>query len=154
MTPKYRNLLIVVADGEHVRYVRAAEDGALHSDTAIDSVFAHNRSAELRSGSPGASLHTDARHAETPRHDLHALEKAKFAHAVGRELNQAAANGAFEHLAIAAPSHTLIAIRNALDTATDSKVVGLLTKDLVKTPDDELWPHLRMWVLPVHRPAS
>jgi hypothetical protein len=32
--------------------------------------------------------------------------------------------------------------------------VGTLTRDLVKTPDDELWPHLRQWVRPVHRPAG
>ncbi len=152
----YRNLLIVIADGEHVRFVRPAADGALRSGGAIDSIAAHKRSADLGSDHPGASFHTGAstQHAEAPRHDPHTLEKQKFAHLVASQLNAAGARGEFDELAIVAPSHTLIAIRKALDGTTDAKVIGTLAKDLVKTPDDELWPHLRMWVPPVHRPAG
>lgn len=154
--PKRRNLLIVVADGEHVRFVRPAPDNALRSVTALDSVSAHKRSAELGTDHPGASFHTSssAHHAETPQHDLHALEKEKFAQLIARQLDEAAAHGEFDELVVVAPSHTLIAIRNALDTATDAKIVGTVAKDLIKTPDHELWPHLRTWVRPVHRAAG
>ncbi len=43
------------------------------------------------------------------------------------------------------------AIRKELNNVTDATVIGTLEKDLFKTPDHELWPHLREWVRPVHR---
>jgi protein required for attachment to host cells len=151
--PKHRNVLVVVADGEHVRFVRPAYDSALHTDRAFDSISAHKRSAELGSDQPGASCHTgsSAHHAKTPRRDPHVLEKQKFAHLVADRLNAGAADGGFDGLVIVAPAHILAAIRNKLDAATNTCVVGTLNKDLVKTPDDELWPHLSTWLRPVHR---
>ena len=146
-------LLIVIADGEHVRFVRPAGDNALHSDAALDSRSAHKQSSDLGSDHPGASMHTgsSAHHALAPRHDLHDQEKEQFAHVVARQLNAAAARGEFGALVIVAPAHTLNAIRGALDTTTEERIVGTLAKDLVKTPDDALWPHVRDWVRPVHR---
>jgi hypothetical protein len=35
-----------------------------------------------------------------------------------------------------------------------SKIVGTLARDLIKTPDDELWPHVREWVRPTRRPRA
>jgi protein required for attachment to host cells len=152
--PEYRKLLFAIADGEHVRFVRPAEDNALHADAAMDSFTAHRRSADLGSDHPGASYHTgsSAHHALTPRHDMHMQAKEKFAQAVAAQLNAAA--DAFDELVIVAPPHTLSAIRQELNTATDAKVIGTLAKDLVKTPDDELWPHVRSWIRPVHRATS
>ncbi|MDR3529156.1 MAG: host attachment protein [Rhodopila sp.] len=148
--------MIVVADGEHVRFVRPAEDNALHSDTALDSVSAHKRSSDIGSDHPGAAMHTgsSAHHALAPRHDPKALEKEEFAHLVAHELNAAAARDAFDELVVVAPAHTLHAIREALDTRTEARVVGTLAKDLVNTPDSELWPHVRAWVRPVHRTVT
>jgi hypothetical protein len=53
-----------------------------------------------------------------------------------------------------APAHTLNAIREKLQVAANNKIVGTLAKDLSKTPDDELWPHVRAWVRPTHRPVA
>jgi protein required for attachment to host cells len=153
--PGSRNPLIVIADGEHVRFVRPAGDNALHSDATVDSPLMHQQSADLGSDRPGASLHTgsSAHHALAPRHDPHVLEKEKFAHSIARRLNAEAAAGAFDKLVLVAPPHVLSAIRGALDTTTEAKVIATLPKDLVKTPDSELWPHVRAWVRPVHRPV-
>ncbi len=150
---KSHNLLLVVADAEHVRFVRPAADNALRADAGMDSVSAHKRSSDLGSDHPGASIHTgsSAHHALAPRHDLHQQEKERFAHAIAVRLNAAGAAGGFEELVIVAPSHTLAAIRQELDSSTDSKIIGTLPKDLVKTPDAELWPHVRHWVRPVRR---
>jgi protein required for attachment to host cells len=147
--PRSRDLLIVVADGEHVRFVRPAGDNALHSEAVAASPSVHQQSADLGSDHPGASVHTGstAHHALAPRHDPHAMEKDKFAHSIARQLN----GGTFAELVVVAPPHVLSAIRGALDTATEAKVIGTLAKDLVKTPDDELWPHVSAWVRPVHR---
>lgn len=154
--PKHPNLLIVIADGEHVRFVRPAADNALHSEPAIDSPTAHKRSADLGSDRPGASFHTgsSAHHALAPRHDPHALEKDKFAHQIALQLNTAAVEGWFDELVLVAPPHVLNALRDALDTTTAARVVGTLLKDLIKTPDDELLPHVRAWVRPVHRSVT
>lgn len=151
--PGLQTLLFVIADGEHMRFVRPAEDNALHSDAAVASFAAHKRSSDLGSDPPGASYHTgsSAHHSLAPRHDSHMLEKEKFARFVAERLNAAGAAKAFDELVIVAPPHIVSVIRQGLDTATDAKVVGMLAKDLVKTPDSELWPHVRHWVRPVHR---
>jgi protein required for attachment to host cells len=151
--PKDRNLLIAIADGEHVRFVRPAADNALHGDATFDSPSAHKQSADLGSDHPGASIHTgsSAHHALAPRHDPHVMEKEKFAQSIARQLNAGAASEAFGQLVIVAPPHVLSAIRGALSSAAQAKVTGTLPKDLIKTPDDELWPHVREWVRPVHR---
>ena len=149
--PKDRNLLIVIADGEHVRFVRPSSDNALHSEALLTSPTLHQRSADLGSDHPGASMHTgsSAHHALAPRHDPHTLAKETFARFVSEQLN--AASDAFRELLIVAPSHILAEIRDALDTKTAAKVIGSLPKDLVKTPDEDLWSHLHEWVRPVHR---
>jgi protein required for attachment to host cells len=151
-----RNLLIVIADGEHARFVRPAEDNALHSQSAIDSPDVHKQSTELGSDRPGASFHsgTSVHHGLAPRHDPHALAKEKFAHSIARQINTSAASGGFDELVVVAPPHVLSEILGALDTATGIKVIGTLGKDLVKTPDDKLWEHVRAWLPPTHRPAA
>jgi protein required for attachment to host cells len=151
-----RNLLIVIADGEHARFVRPAGDNALLSRSAIDSPDMHKRSAELGNDHPGASFHSGSsvHHGLAPRHDPHALAKEKFAHSIAGQLNASSAGGGFDELAVVAPPHVLSEILGALDTATGTKVVGTLGKDLVKTPDDELWEHVRVWLPPTRRPKA
>jgi protein required for attachment to host cells len=57
----------------------------------------------------------------------------------------------FDELVLVAPSHALSELTDALDTTTRAKLIATLAKDFVKTPDHELWPHLKEWVRPVHR---
>jgi ABC-type glutathione transport system ATPase component len=94
---KYHGLLIVIADGEHVRFVHPAADNALHTVSAIDSGQGHRRSSDIGSDRPGASYHSasTAHHAYAPRHDLHRVEKERFAQFVGERVNAAAAAGGF-----------------------------------------------------------
>jgi protein required for attachment to host cells len=148
--PDDRNLLIVIADGEHARFVRPGAGNALHSDTAFDSVWAHKRSSELGLGHPGTSFHTGspAHHSVAPRHDPHALAKQRFAELVGEQLNAAADRDEFEQLVIVAPPHVLAEIRKELGSAAATRIVGTLGKDLVNIPDHELWPHVAQWVQP------
>jgi protein required for attachment to host cells len=152
--PKDRNLLFVIADGEHARFVRPAEDNSVHADVALDSLSAHERSSDRGSDHPGASYHTgsSAHHALAPHHDPHALEKEKFARVVAMRLNAIDAGGGFDELVIVAPSYTLAVICQHLGTDTNARIIGTLPKDLVKTPADQLWPHLRSWVRPPHCP--
>jgi protein required for attachment to host cells len=154
--PKSRNLLFVIADGEHVRFVRPTEDNTLHSDAVLDSSSVHKRSADLGSDRPGAAFHSGSSAYNTlvPHHDLHVLEKVKFGRTIAQRLNLAAAGDEFDELVIVAPPHTLVAVRQRLNAATEARIVGTMAKDLVKVPDHELWPHLQGWVRPTRHETS
>lgn len=143
----HKHLLIVIANAEHARWVRPTAANVLHTEQQFDSSTAHKQSSDLRSDHPGASYHSDAtaHHALAPRHDPHELEKEKFARLVAQELN-ALPPESFDGVVIAAPAHCLSTILDALDAQVSAKLTGTVSKDLVKIPDDDLWPHLREFV--------
>jgi len=149
---KHLRLLIVIADGEHARFVRPKENHALHSEFGLNAGTTHERSSDLGTDHPGATFHTgsSAHHALAPRHDLHDLETINFAHLVARRVNELALEDAFDDLVIAAPPHSLAAIREKLHVGTEARVIGTLAKDLVKVPDQKLSEHFKTWVRPVH----
>jgi protein required for attachment to host cells len=149
-------LWIVVADGEHARFVQPDADNVLRTVSALDSASAHLRSRDIGTDRPGRSFESSgvSHHAVGQRHDLHTLEKERFARLVGGEVNGAAARDEFDELLLVAPAHALAELRESLDAAAAAKLVGTLEKDLVKTPDHELWPHVREWVSPARRPVA
>jgi protein required for attachment to host cells len=151
---KIPKILIAIADGEHARFVRPRSDHVLYTERQFDSAAAHKQSADLGSDRPGESSHSDApmHHGLAPRHDLHDLEKAKFSSLVAQQLNEVSGDNAFDALVIAAPSGSLHAIHDGLNTTTRAKLIGTLNKDLSKIPDNALWPHLQQWLRP-ERPA-
>lgn len=146
-------LLVVVADGAHARFVSPDGRGVLHTVASFDSPAAHKRASDLGSDQPGASFHSQstAHHALTPRHDPHALAEAEFAGVVADEIDAAFARRGFERLLLVAPPPTLHAIRDKLGTGAAAAILGTLGKDLVKTPDHDLAPHLRQWLTPPER---
>ena len=150
---KHHNLRFVILDGGHARFVKPASDNALHTEEALDSTHAHSRTSDLVSDRHGRSFESGSatRHAYTPRHDPHDLDRLRFAQFIGEKLVTESAAGAFNELVVVAPSDILAAVTNALDHDTTAKIIGSLAKDLVKVPDHELWPHLKEWVRPVHR---
>jgi protein required for attachment to host cells len=150
---KRRKMLIAIADGEHARFLRPSEDGALLEEAVFQSPSAHLRSAELRTDHPGASFHSDssAHHALAPQIDPKRVEKESFAEAVAGRLNAEAAKGAFDDLVLVAPQRSLNAIRRHLTPETAACVVGKLAKDLIKIPDAKLWVHLGRWLPPTRQ---
>ncbi len=98
-------LRIVVVDGEHARFVQPDEDNALRTVGSIDSASAHRRSRDLGSDRPGRSFESgaSARHALGQRHDLHAMEKAKFIRLVGEQIDAASVRDEFDELLLVAP---------------------------------------------------
>jgi protein required for attachment to host cells len=149
-------LRIVIADGEHARFVQPDVDNTLRTVGSFDSASAHLRSRDIGSDRPGRAFESgaSARHAVGQRHDPHAMEKEKFVRLVGEQINAASGRDEFDELLLVAPPRALGELREALDPATATKLVGSLEKDLVKTPDHELWPHLREWVSPARRPVA
>jgi protein required for attachment to host cells len=141
-------LWIVIVDGEHARFVQPGADNVLRTTNSLDSASAHLRSRDIGTDRPGRSLESSGgtHHAVGERHDLHAMEKERFVRLIGEQLNTAAARGEFDELVLIAPPRALSELRDALDAAARPKLVGTLEKDLVKTPDHELLPHVREWV--------
>ena len=149
-------LRIVIANGEHVRFAQPDVDNVLRTIGSLDSASAHLRSRDIGSDRPGRSFEsgTVARHAVGPRHDLHEMEKKKFVHLIGEQINAASGRDEFDELLLVAPPRALSELRAALDAATQVKLIGTLEKDLVKTPDHELSPHVREWVSPARRSGT
>lgn len=148
-------LWIVIADGEHARFVQPDARNELRTVGALDSASAHLRSRDIGADRPGRAFESgaSAHHAVGQRNDLHAMEKEKFIGLVGEHVGAASGRDEFDELLLVAPPRALPELREALDAATQAKLVGTLEKDLVKTPDHELWPHVREWVSPAHRPS-
>ena len=148
-----RRLCFVIADGGHARFVHPAADNALHTSDTIDSDAVHKRDHDLVSDRPGRAFEsaTAARHAYSPRTDPHEQAKDRFTQVIVRRINADSAADQFNELVLVAPSHVLTELTEGLDTNARTRLVGSLAKDLVKTPDHELWSHLKEWVRPVHR---
>jgi protein required for attachment to host cells len=151
--PRHHKLCFVIADGGRARFVHPAPDNALHTIEAIESSTIHKRDHDLVSDRQGRSFESASigRHAFTPRHDPHEMAKDHFAQAIARRINEESAAGAFDELVVVAPGHVLSEFTDTLDAPTKAKMLGGLAKDLVNTPDHELWPHLKEWVRPVRR---
>jgi protein required for attachment to host cells len=151
--PKHHKLCFVVADGGHARFIRPAADNALHTFESVDSTNLHKRDRDLVSDRPGRAFESASptRHAYAPKHDPHEMAKERFVHSIARRINEASAADTFNELVIVAPSHLLAELNEDLDVPTRAKLLASVAKDLVNTPDHELWPHLKEWVRPVHR---
>ncbi|WP_297489997.1 host attachment protein [Acidocella sp.] len=151
--PAHGNLLILIADGEHARFVRPGVGNIMHTIWLVDSAVAHLKSKDLRSDGPGASYHSNstAHHAFAPRHDPHRLEQESFARFVAQEVN-ALPDESYDSLLVVAPARSLNIIVAGLNVVQKAKVIATLDKDLVKTPDHELWPHLETFVPPAAPP--
>ena len=148
-------LRIVVADGEHARFVEPDADNTLRTVGSLDTASAHQRSRDIGTDRPGRAFESaaGAHHAVGQRHDLHAMEKQRFVQFVGEQINAAAGRDEFDELLLVAPPRALHELCDGLDPAARAKLVGTLEKDLVKTPDHELWPHVHEWVSPARRPV-
>jgi protein required for attachment to host cells len=148
--------VVAIADGEHARFVQLDANNVLRIVQAIDSASTHLRSRNIGSDRPGRALDNaaSAHHAVSGRQDLHRMEKEKLTPLVAEQLNAAAALGEFDELLLVAPPHALHELRGSLNAATKSKLVGALDKDLVKTPDNELRPHVQEWVSTERCPLS
>jgi protein required for attachment to host cells len=149
-------LRIVVADGEHARFLEPDADNVLRTVGSLDSASAHLRSRDIGADRPGRSFESraNAHHAVGQRHDLHAMEKERFVRLVADQVNEAADCNEFDELLVVAPPRALQELCDMFKPATRAKLVGTLEKDLVKTPDSELWPHVREWVSPARRPGA
>lgn len=81
----------------------------------------------------------------------HALLPKELPDWVAKQLDTAVSS--YDALYITAPAKILSEIQAHLTKPVQAKVKDTLDKDLTKTPDHEVWTHVRHWVRPLHRTA-
>ena len=145
---RHRKLLIILADGEHARLIRPAHNRTFETVAQFDSVTAHQRSSDLGSDRPGASMHSGstAHHAIEPRTDPHAKEKHRFARLVADEVNRLVAANEYHELAVVAPTRALADLQQELSSQAMQRVIGTLSKDLIKSPIRDVWDQVHHWI--------
>lgn len=153
MTRRERNLLVVISDDEHARFVRPAQNHALNTQATLNA--SGHRPAGLGADYPGAASRSGAwaHPAFAPHHDPHWPAKEWFARTVADRVMSAVRNDGALELVLVAPPHMLFIIHEELDPASRSRVIGVLAKDLMKVPDHFLQPHLKTWVRPARHTA-
>lgn len=126
--------LVVIADGEHARWVEPSDHGS--GFVTVSRRHAHGHHA---AGHPVGVVVEGAARSTTGDRDL---ASRKHHEAFGREiaetLNQEAAAGKFQRLALVAPARMRTAIASHLTGAAEAALIGSLDKDLTKTPDHDL----------------
>lgn len=147
---KQPKVWVVLADGEHARVVTpTVAEGQFHTVLSFDSLSAHMQTSDMVTDGPGRVFESagSSRHSISPKTDPHAEAKHKFAAEVARLVNEHEQRKEFDQLVLVAPAHALHDLRAALSSQATAKVVGSLSKDLVKVTDHDLGSHLAEWWL-------
>ncbi len=123
---------IVLANGGHAKWLeRQGQNFVTIAELEADRVTAvHPKGTTHHSASP-------LRHGAGEA-DLAAMGRDRFGRIIAERLNRQSSRGEFERLAIIAPPEVLRAIRQNLLPGALNKIVHEASKDLVKTPADEL----------------
>ncbi|MCE2575226.1 host attachment protein [Komagataeibacter sp. FNDCR2] len=138
----HRNILIVMADGEHARFVQPGENHALHTVASFDAISAHQRTSDMGHDAPGASYHTGstAHHALNPHHDPHHMAMESFERFVAGQVNERVSDNELLIIALARSSAEIV---NHLRPGVRARVIDIIKKDLMKVPDDKLMEHIK-----------
>ena len=141
---------VVIADGEHGRIVTpTVAEGQFQTVMTLDSASAHLQTSDMVTDGPG-KVHESmsaSRHSVVARTDPHEQAKHRFAASVGTVVSQHEQRHAFDQLVLVAPARALHDLREALSRSAAAKVVGSMSKDLVKVTDHDLGKHLKKWWL-------
>jgi protein required for attachment to host cells len=136
---------IVVADGGNARVLTISADRtSLVTQREMMSADVHRKTHDLISDRPGRSFESGSstRHSIEAKTDPHELAKERFVADVGAMLVEQNRAGAFDDLVLIVTRAQAKSLKSALDTATAARVTHTWTKDLVKTPNAEIWDRL------------
>ena len=137
----HTNRWIVIADGGHARVLALASDGNnLTLVHEMNSPDAHKKTHDIVTDGAGRSHESASptRHAIAPKTDPHEESEKHFVKAVATYLNKQHQAGAFEDVVLVVDRSHAHVLKEALDHNTGAKVVQVVTKDLVKTPNNDI----------------
>ena len=147
---------IIIADGAHAKvFEHTADNPKLAPVNGLGFATHLPPTHEIVADRPVRSYESKghARHAKTERSDPHRELKRASAERLAGMLKSSLAARRYEQLVLVAPPVTLGDLREALPKGVQSRVVGELAQDLVKTPQSQLRRHLRD-VLPAKSPPK
>lgn len=135
---------ILIVDGERGRILQ--NEGPGKGLALLDGGHFHNLppARDLRSDKPGRAFESGnaARHAYSPRMDLHRAEKLVLCKEMAKILNKASMNKKYERLVLVAPPQMLGDLRHCLEDHVKEKIIGEVTKDLTRMADHDIADHL------------
>jgi protein required for attachment to host cells len=104
----------------------------------------HNKTHDMVSDRGGRSFEsaTTGRHGIEAKTDPHDLAKERFVQSIAEDLNKSHAGGAFDVLVLAVTRAQVHTLETSLNATTRACVAAVVAKDLVKTPNHEIWPRL------------
>lgn len=137
------NALILVADGRKALVLRNAGDGKFPNLKVEWAVMDRNPSTATQgSDRPGRTDFQDRR-SSYEQTDWHAQEEAAFATRTAAAFDELVRDLQADHAIIVADPRTLAILRQSLDHATASKLIGELAQDLVNHPVGDIENHLQ-----------
>ena len=142
---KGSRLWIVIADGSRARIVAPGDQPSAYKTVRVfDSPEARLSAHALGESPPGRAQEsaTSGRHAIESRSDPHEHAETAFLREVAAGIKAADKEGAFDQLLIVAQPRVAAALAENLPGSVKSKITAELAKDLTKTPDHQLAPHL------------
>ena len=125
--PHTHKTWIVIADGEHARFLTAGAAPHFHTMETF------------RGHAAGGDHWTHG--------DPHAAAKHKFAALLAARVDTLAATETFDDLILVAPAHVMADLRAHLGKAATAKLKTIIQKDLTKVPDGDLAKHFPDWPL-------
>ena len=136
---------IVVADGGGARLLALAENGtSLETLRSIEAPDVHAKTQDLVSDRQGRGFESSSpmRHGMEAKTDPHDLAKGQFITGLGQTLVEANKAGSFEDLVLIVATAQANNLLSALDDATRAKVREVVKKDLLKTPNPDIWDRM------------
>ena len=104
----------------------------------------HNKTHDMMADRAGRSFEsaTTGRHGIEAKSDPHDLAKERFVQSIAEDLNKHHAAGDFDVLVLLITRAQVHTLETSLNATTKACVASIVAKDLVKTPNHEIWPRL------------
>jgi protein required for attachment to host cells len=137
---------ILIADAGRARVLENLGPGkgtrpvdGLASESALPST-----TNEIVADRQGRSFESTGatRHPMSPPTDPRKQMKREYLEMLADQLDERLQSGAFDRLVVVAPPPALGVLRGAFSNRVSGAITGELAKDLTKTPDHDLGPHL------------
>lgn len=136
--------LYIVTDGGRARYIERVGPAQFSTFRNFVSAHLHEKAVLVRD-----SLGRVRETATTAR--LSKIESA-FIRSLAEDLSDNERTGGFDNMVVVAPARLQKILRDALAPGLTAKLARCINKNLTKVPDNDLYSHLPVFLVP--RPAT
>lgn len=132
---------LLVADGERAKFLVQGNDHKIKPLETTHHADETHYEKDMGAHKPGATSHSGGGQVYAPHSDPHQIKKTLFAKQLADKINHEQEH--FHELTVVAPAHFLGDLRENFSKEVQKKIVLEISKDLTKTPLDELASHLK-----------